>query len=73
MSRKADAPSSGFYWELPDRAAGHKPILAEDAYEVNPIVERLHSGAVMASLDGELTDGEPIRKLFLLAKHGLKI
>ena len=51
-------PSSGFYWELPDRAAGHKPILAEDAYEVNPIVERLHSGAVMASPDGELTDGE---------------
>ncbi len=54
-----------FYCELPDGAAGYKPILAEDAYEAKQIVERLHPGAVMASLDGELTDGETTRKLFL--------
>ena len=54
-----------FYCELPDGAAGYKPILAEDSYEAKQIVERLHPGAVMASLDGELTDGETTRKLFL--------
>ena len=54
-----------FYCELPDCAGYYKPILAQDAYEARQIMERLHPGAVMASLDGELTDEPTIRKLFL--------
>ena len=54
-----------FYCELPNGEEGYKPILAEDAYEAKQIVERLHPGAVMASLDGELKEDKTAKKLFL--------
>ena len=53
-----------FYCEQPDGKAGFEPVIASDAYEACREVERRHPGALLASIDGELTDEVTARKLF---------
>ncbi|WP_084187947.1 hypothetical protein [Synechococcus sp. KORDI-49] len=53
-----------FYCEQPDGNAGFEPVIASDAYEACREMERRHPGALLASIDGELTDEVTARKLF---------
>ena len=53
-----------FYCKQPDGVAGFEAVTASDAFEACREVERKHPGAVLASIDGELTDEVTARKLF---------
>ena len=53
-----------FYCDQPDGKAGFVPVIASDAFEACREVERKHPGALLASIDGELTDEVTARKLF---------
>jgi len=53
-----------FYCKQPDGVAGLETVTASDAFEACREVERKHPGALLASIDGELTDEVTARKLF---------
>ncbi len=53
-----------FYSEQHEGRAGIEPVMAMDAYEACQEMERKHPGAVLASVDGELTDERTARHLF---------
>ena len=58
------ASLSGFLLRAADGNAGFEPVIASDAYEACREMERRHPGALLASIDGELTDEVTARKLF---------
>jgi len=53
-----------FYCKQLDGVAGFEAVTASDAFEACREVERRHPGALLASIDGELTDEVTARKLF---------
>lgn len=52
-----------FYSEQPEGRAGIEPVMAMDAFEACQEMERKHPGAVLASVDGELTEDLTIRSM----------